>query len=69
MNKLEQMAATIEQIPEDMMGIKSLLRILFDNGDLQNLNAVVRGAYLTAFCLTSDEKVMKPLRNLRELLS
>lgn len=68
MNKLEQLQAEINRIPDELHVPRSVLGNLLGAMALGEMRTYSLGLYDMAVQLTSDEAVMKPLREIRELL-
>lgn len=68
MTKLESLITIINTLPDDMAYHKSFMTRLVEKGNLDLLRSYVRGTYDMAEHLTSDERILAPLRDIREML-
>ena len=68
MNRIEQLQEAINALPPEYREIWSAMSYLLEQGQLSTLFAYVTGARAMALHLTSDESLLKPLSDIRELL-
>ena len=68
MNKLEKLQAAIRTLPDEFVVVRNRLKFLLDAADIGEMRAYSLGLYDVAVQLTSDEALMKPLREIREVL-
>lgn len=68
MNKIEQLEAAIRSLPDEYNVIRNVLLNLLEGGHLTQMRAYTLGLADMAAHLTSDEKLLTPLRTVRELL-
>lgn len=68
MNKLEQLEAAIRAFPDEYTGIRNVLLKLWEGDNLTSMLIYTLGLSDMAAHLTSDEKLLTPLRTVRELL-
>ena len=68
MNKLEQLEAATRALPDEYNVIRNTLLSLLEGGYLTQMRAYSLGLSDMAAHLTSDEKLLTPLRTVRELL-
>ena len=68
MSKLEQLQEAINALQPEYRGIWSRMTYLLERGQLSTLSAYAEGTRAMALHLTSDESLLKPLSDIRELL-
>ena len=68
MSKLEQLRQAIDDLPPEYREIWSTASYLLERGALDTLNAYINGARTMVLALTSDENLLKPLSDIKELL-
>ena len=69
MFKREWLEAEINKLPDDLGDVKAAMRFLLDADELNTLRAYVSGAFSMAAALTSDDSVLTPLAEIREILT
>lgn len=68
MNKLEKLQAAIRTIPDQFVVVRNRLTILLEETAIGEMRTYSLGLYDVAVQLTSDEALMQPLREIREVL-
>ena len=68
MSKVEQLREAINALPPEYLEIWGTMTYLLERGELGTLRAYVSAARAMALHLTSDEALLKPLSDIRELL-
>lgn len=68
MNKLEQLQAEINRIPDELHVPRSVLGNLLGAMALGEMRTYSLGLYDMAARLTTDEALLGPIRNIQELL-
>jgi len=67
-NKLEKLQAAIRTIPDQFVVVRNRLTILLEETAIGEMRTYSLGLYDVAVQLTSDEALMQPLREIREVL-
>ena len=68
MNKLEKLQAAIRTLPDEFVVVRNRLTFLLDTAAIGEMRTYSLGLYDVAVQLTLDEALMKPLREIREVL-
>ena len=68
MNKLEKLQAAIRTIPDEFVVARNRLKFLLDAAAIGEMRSYSLGLYDVSVQLTLDEALMKPLREIREVL-
>ena len=68
MNRLEELGAAIANIPDEYASVRNVLRNLLAQGELHELRVYSLGLRDMALHLTSDDALLEPLTQIREVL-